>query len=99
MTDWYPTLVEGAARWFTNGSQLDGYNQWRSLTRQEPSRRTELLHDIDILFPQKGDNMYPGLWDTRVRAAIRVGDMKLITGQAGEYCWVPPPEEVQEIGQ
>ena len=50
----------------------------------QSSPRSEILHNIDILFPPKGDNLYPDIFDTRIRAAIRVGDYKLITGDPGE---------------
>jgi hypothetical protein len=47
------------------------------------SPRTELLHNIDPLYKEQGKQLYPNTFDTRVRAAIRVGDLKLITGDPG----------------
>ncbi|KAK7097264.1 arylsulfatase J-like [Littorina saxatilis] len=93
VSDWYPTFVEGLAGWSLNGTlPLDGHNQWGSITGTQPSPRTELLHNIDILTAKNGVGRYPGYFDTGVRAAIRVGDMKLITGQPGNGSWISPPE-------
>lgn len=47
------------------------------------SPRKELLHNIDILTPPVGKRLYQDTFDTRTRAAIRVGDYKLITGNPG----------------
>ena len=49
----------------------------------KPSPRTELLHNIDPLEAHRGTSMYPDIFDTRVRAAIRSGDWKLMTGKIG----------------
>lgn len=38
--------------------------------------------------PLMGERLYPDLFDTRVRAGIRFGDYKLITGDIGKS---PPP--------
>jgi len=43
------------------------------------------------MFTKRGDRLYPDRFDTRVRAAIRVGDYKLITGDPGNGSWVAPP--------
>ena len=57
-----------------------------------PPQRTWLVHNIDSMADKKGKRLYPHGFDTRVRAAIRVGDYKLITGNPGEGNWVVPPE-------
>ncbi|KAK7094926.1 hypothetical protein V1264_006406 [Littorina saxatilis] len=91
VSDWLPTLV-GMAGGDTNGTKpLDGYNQWEMISKGKPSPRKEILHNIDIMFPPKGDNLYPDIFDTRTRAAIRVGEYKLITGDPGNSSWIPPP--------
>lgn len=54
----------------------------------QPSQRKELLHNIDILYPPKGASLYPDIFDTRVRAAIRVGEYKLITGDPGKFIFM-----------
>nr|KAG5690199.1 hypothetical protein BaRGS_016590 [Batillaria attramentaria] len=62
------------------------------ISQNAPSPRKELLHNIDILYARNGRPVYPHTFDTSVRAAIRVGDYKLITGNPGDDSWVPPPE-------
>eukprot|EP00057_Strongylocentrotus_purpuratus_P023089 XP_011677563.1 PREDICTED: LOW QUALITY PROTEIN: arylsulfatase B-like [Strongylocentrotus purpuratus] len=32
VSDWYPTLVEGIAGWNLNGTKLDGYNVWDTIS-------------------------------------------------------------------
>jgi len=91
ISDWYPTLLHVAeSNASTDG--LDGFNQWETISYNIASPRKELLHNIDILYPKKGEDTFPGSWDTRVRAALRVGDWKLITGDPGPGSWVPPPK-------
>ena len=51
----------------------------------KPSPRKEILHNIDPLYPPIGKRMYKDTWDTRVRAALRVGNWKLITGDPGSW--------------
>ena len=47
--------------------------------------RNEILHNIDPVWMRKGQNSsHPGDYDVTVRAAIRVGDWKLLTGDPGQ---------------
>ena len=48
------------------------------------SPRKEILHNIDPLTPAVGERLYEDTFDNRVRAAIRVGEWKLITGNPSE---------------
>ena len=50
------------------------------------SPRTELLHNIDPLSSKWGPPLEGSPFDVRVRAAIRVGDYKLITGKPSKFC-------------
>ncbi|XP_042860572.1 arylsulfatase B-like [Penaeus japonicus] len=75
VTDWYQTLVGLAGG--VAPAITDGFDQWASLTGSAPSPRTQLIYNLD---------------DTdKLKAGIRVGDMKLLInpGNAG---WIPPPE-------
>ena len=53
----------------------------------KPSPRKELLHNIDILYPKIGAPMFTDTFDTRIRAALRVGDWKIITGNPGLFTY------------
>ena len=48
-----------------------------------PSPRKELLHNIDPMVASGGKSPEESSFDTRIRAAIRVGPWKLITGNPG----------------
>ncbi|XP_071089640.1 arylsulfatase B-like [Haliotis cracherodii] len=97
VSDWFPTLV-GVAGGNTNGTKpLDGFDQWTTISEGKASPRKELLHNIDILTLPNGQKLYNNTFDTRIRAAIRVGDWKLITGYPGNSSWIPPPHLSKEM--
>ena len=47
------------------------------------SPRQELLHNIDPIYDLHGNKTADSKFDVRVRAALRVGDWKIITGDPG----------------
>ncbi|KTG33243.1 hypothetical protein cypCar_00005163 [Cyprinus carpio] len=67
------------------------------ITSGLPCPRTEILFNTDPVSRKHGEadlrllnlNGF-GIWDTRVRAAIRAGDWKLLTGNVGDGDWFPP---------
>ena len=77
---------------------LDGFDVWKSISDGEPSPRHEILHNIDPLMPKRGSLLNISNFDNRVRAAIRVGNWKLITGTPlstpnQKSGWIAPPED------
>ncbi|XP_038067025.1 arylsulfatase B-like [Patiria miniata] len=103
VSDWLPTLVRSVAGGQTNGTKpLDGYDVWQTISQGAVSPRTEILHNIDPMFDyaeithedQALLDSLPGdqRFDPGFRAAIRVGDWKLLTGSSGCPFWRRPPE-------
>ncbi|XP_071817266.1 arylsulfatase B-like [Apostichopus japonicus] len=106
VSDWLPTIVEGALQETvtppTNKS-LDGVNVWNYISKCKVKRtlRRELLHNIDPFYLQgrikdsdyvNGVLQTPATFDTSIHAALRVGDMKIMTGEQGSMDRTPPPE-------
>lgn len=96
VSDWYPTLL-GLAGYTQPLLGLDGHNQWATISEGRPSPRAEILFNIDPVSRKPGEPYDKalvlnglGIWDTAVRAAIRAGDWKLLTGNVGDGDWVPP---------
>ncbi|XP_063225571.1 arylsulfatase B-like [Bacillus rossius redtenbacheri] len=65
MCDWLPTLYSAAGLDVANLGHIDGVDMWKALSEDLPSRRTEIVHNID---------------DIEGYAAIRRGDWKYIAG-------------------
>ncbi|XP_077862016.1 arylsulfatase B-like [Saccoglossus kowalevskii] len=65
IVDLHKTIIELAGA--TTESDIDGMDMWKTISKGEPSPRTEFVYNID------DNELSPG-------AAIRVGDYKLITG-------------------
>ncbi|KAJ8029197.1 Arylsulfatase B [Holothuria leucospilota] len=87
-----------------NAKALDGINVWDYFAEcfvEEPLRN-ELLHNIDPLYlaGRVKANQYSAdgilqvseTFDTSIHAALRVGDMKILTGKQGSLLREPPPE-------
>ncbi|XP_006818339.1 arylsulfatase B-like [Saccoglossus kowalevskii] len=97
MTDWLPTLVRLAGGDLMGTKPLDGYNQWETISQGTPSVRDEVLLTIDPLIAKAHhfkDDPYADndSFNVLIRAAIRVGDWKLITGPPGNGSWGTPVE-------
>ncbi|XP_033636869.1 arylsulfatase J-like [Asterias rubens] len=103
VSDWFPTIVQSIAGGHINGTKpLDGYDVWRSISEGAKSPRLEILHNIDPLYDQAELNAddyefldsLPGdfMFNPSIRAAIRVGDWKLLTGYSGCKHWQRPAE-------
>mmetsp|Transcript_10729 Transcript_10729/g.13928 ORF Transcript_10729/g.13928 Transcript_10729/m.13928 type:complete len:595 (+) Transcript_10729:77-1861(+) len=85
VTDWLPTIfgMIGIEKDF--GDAIDGIDQWNALLTGKPGDRTEMLHNIEYAYMQ-----HP----SQFRAAIQVGDYKLITGETYDqiYDTISPAE-------
>ncbi|XP_070575241.1 arylsulfatase B-like [Ptychodera flava] len=99
VSDWFPTLVHLAGSTLNGTKPLDGHNQWRTISEGAPSARKELLHNIDPLawLPSNSTGIDDvvannGTFNSSIRAALRVGDWKILTGYPGNGSWIPPPE-------
>ncbi|XP_077987808.1 arylsulfatase B-like [Glandiceps talaboti] len=101
VSDWFPTLVTLSGGALNGTKPLDSYNQWQTISKGKMSPRKELLHNIDPLAPlpinDDDDDAFGNfsndvIFNTSIRAALRVGDWKLLTGYPGNGSWIPPPE-------
>ncbi|GFO46215.1 hypothetical protein PoB_007272000 [Plakobranchus ocellatus] len=82
VSDWFPTIADIAGAKVNKSLGLDGGTG---------GLRKEILHNIDIWQPLQGKRLFNDTFDTRVRAAIRIGNYKLITGDPGDGNWYPVP--------
>ncbi|XP_072533144.1 arylsulfatase I [Salminus brasiliensis] len=97
ISDWYPTLLTLARSPEQDPQHLDGFDVWGAISKGQPCPRTEILFNIDPVSRRPGEVDHRlltvngfGIWDTGVRAAIRVGHWKLLTGNVGDGDWFPP---------
>ncbi|KFM77853.1 Arylsulfatase I, partial [Stegodyphus mimosarum] len=81
--DWFPTIL-AAAGGENKDDGMDGMNQWNSISTGGPEVRNEFIYNIyDLEYK---------------RAAIRMGDYKLIMGYPGLPCdWLPVSQQDEGI--
>jgi len=78
--DWLPTILKGAVGWDGDLGPLDGVNHWDGIVSADKSAaacpRAEMIHQLEV------GNTWQGVRgvDT-LRAALRMGDLKLVYGQ------------------
>ena len=89
VSDWFPTLVNLAGGTLNGTKPLDGFNVWETINSGVPSPRTEILHNIDPVNTPWYD--YPSSYKWCPKAALRVGDWKLLTGCPGPSRYIPDP--------
>ncbi|XP_070192929.1 arylsulfatase J-like isoform X1 [Littorina saxatilis] len=66
VTDWYPTLYKAAGGNPSDLQEMDGIDQYWKLIKGKQGTRDRVVLNID---------------DKRGRSAVRIGDMKLLTGK------------------
>ncbi|XP_066269664.1 arylsulfatase B-like [Branchiostoma lanceolatum] len=91
ISDWFPTIVRLAGGSTFGTKPLDGYDVWDTISEGASSPRNEILHNIDPLTWSTNSEASKihghGTFNTAVKAAIRVGDWKLLTGNPGNGDW------------
>lgn len=94
ISDWFPTILRATDCTKLNNTQpLDGVDQWDAILQRRSSPRKEILHNIDPLSVVRSNaSVVTAGFDTSVRAAIRSGPWKLLTGNPGDSAWTRPPE-------
>uniref|UniRef100_T1J5M1 Sulfatase N-terminal domain-containing protein n=1 Tax=Strigamia maritima TaxID=126957 RepID=T1J5M1_STRMM len=85
IVDWYTTFLHLAGIKPNKNSNLNGVNQWESVSEDRPSPRTEFPYLMDII---EGIKI----------GAVRVGDYKLINGPSGGFSdeWTTENETVDK---
>ena len=86
-SDWLPTFVTGigGAKITPNSTgptTLDGHDVWAALLSGGPSPRTEVIHQVENQYFNTSSTGY----------ALRVGDFKVVVGNAGDSRIIAWPE-------
>nr|XP_022327230.1 arylsulfatase B-like [Crassostrea virginica] len=92
VSDWFPTLISMVGGNLNGTKPLDGMDQWKTISEGTSlNPRKSILHNIDPMYPPVGERVPSSPFDNRIRASVRMGDWKLITGNPGNGSWVSPP--------
>ncbi|XP_053375357.1 arylsulfatase B-like [Mercenaria mercenaria] len=84
VTDWFPTLVKLAGGHLNGTKPLDGFDQWETIKYGAKTSRREILHDINPRKIASIKPLYNNTFNTTMRASIRIGEWKLLTGYQGK---------------
>jgi arylsulfatase A-like enzyme len=98
VSDWLPTIVTGVLHAAPGLlGEMDGVDHWKHIIDPEEQSKSaprhEILHNIDLWSLYQYGNMT--LLSTPVQA-IRVGDMKLFTGQDASKWYEPESSPCQD---
>ncbi|KAL4220553.1 hypothetical protein ACF0H5_020951 [Mactra antiquata] len=87
VTDWFPTLIRIGQGDIENTGNLYGLDLSRTILKGERSPRTEILHELSSRMISPGNKIFNDTFDTRIRASLRMGNWKILTGyvQVGHY--------------
>ncbi|XP_067934002.1 arylsulfatase J-like [Watersipora subatra] len=90
VTDWLPTLLHIAGG-NVEKLDIDGVNQWNTISTASPSPRQEILHNIglDKTWPRRR-NRYDN-FNIRTKAALTVWPWKILTGRQSRNIVYPNP--------
>ncbi|XP_056639483.1 arylsulfatase J isoform X2 [Diorhabda sublineata] len=72
IVDWLPTIIDAAGGNSRHICNIDGITQWNALSKDTPSIRKEILHNIDDIYGN---------------SAITVGPWKLLQGTTYNGTW------------
>ncbi|XP_013378581.1 arylsulfatase I-like [Lingula anatina] len=83
ITDWCPTLLGLAGVQVEGVEAMDGFDVWDVLSKDHRGTRVEIIHELvspPSFIPRRGKELYNDTFDTSLRASLRQGDWKIITG-------------------
>ncbi|XP_076442669.1 arylsulfatase B-like [Babylonia areolata] len=87
VTDWYTTFLSAAKGNVTKAKvelDLDGHDHMTSLKRFAPGQRTQMVYNID---------------DRRNRAAVRIGDFKLLRDPEERHNLIDDPQYAELVAE